>query len=156
MASNFAKLELPFTTRTQTNTDLHLLVHVLDWFNQFYQATIPHSIWLECQLALAEGFTNAVRHAHAGKPIDTPIDLEITLNPDAIELKIWDSGIGFDLEAYLRHLPEPSNQESDRGRGLKIIQQTADRFHYTTDQQRNCLHIVKHYGALSPSAIAVS
>lgn len=154
MASNFAKLELPFTSRTQTNTDLHLLVQVLNWFDQFYQPTIPYAVWLECRLALAEGFTNVVRHAHSGKPIDTPIELEIKFDQDAIELKIWDSGFGFDLEQQLRRLPAPSNHESAGGRGLKIIQQTADRFSYRAEQQRNCLHIVKHYAACPTSCSA--
>ncbi len=143
---NFARLELPLTVRTQISTDLRLLAQVLDWFNQFYRSTIPQSVWLECQIALAEGFTNAVRHAHCGKPIETPIDIEVTFQECAIELRIWDYGAGFDLEQCLHELPEPANQDYGGGRGLKIIQQTADRFSYTAvDFQRNCLLIVKQY-----------
>ena len=130
----------------QTSTDLQLLGQVLDWFDQFDQPQIPRTVWLQCQLALAEGFTNAVRHAHAGKPPETPIEIEVLLQPNSVELRIWDYGSGFDLEHRLDSLPEPKNQDSGGGRGLKIIRQTADIVHYgAADSQRNCLLIVKNY-----------
>jgi serine/threonine-protein kinase RsbW len=130
----------------QTSTDLQLLGQVLDWFDQFDQPQIPRTVWLQCQLALAEGFTNAVRHAHAGKPPETPIEIEVLLQPNSVELRIWDYGSGFDLEHRLDSLPEPKNQDSGGGRGLKIIRQTADIVHYgAADSQRNCLQIVKNY-----------
>lgn len=139
-------MEQPLTVRTQISTDLHLLTQVLNWFNQFYQSAIPRSVWLECQLALAEGFTNAVRHAHYGKPTETPIDIEVTFQVGEIELRIWDYGAGFDLEKCLHDLPEMANQEYGSGRGLKIIQQAADRFSYTPiNAHQNCLLIVKKY-----------
>lgn len=134
------------TVRTQITTDLRSLSQVLDWFNQFHRSTIPQSVWLGCQIALAEGFTNVVRHAHLGKPTETPIDIEVTFRDCAIELRIWDYGAGFDLEQCLHELPELANQDYDSGRGLKIIQQTADRFSYITEaDHRNCLLIVKQY-----------
>jgi serine/threonine-protein kinase RsbW len=140
------QLEPTQTIRTQVSTDLQLLKQVLDWFNQFDQQAIPRPVWLQCQLALAEGFTNAVRHAHSDKPAETPIEIEVTFKPQAIELRIWDYGSGFDLEKRLHMLPEPKNQDTAGGRGLKIIQQTADVFSYTAvDDQRNCLLIVKNY-----------
>ncbi len=127
-----------------------MLAQVLAWFDQFYQPMVPQSIWLECRLALAEGFTNAVRHAHYGKPSATPIEIELILRPDAIELNIWDYGTGFDLETWLKQLPESTDSESAGGRGLKIIQQTADLFSYrAVDQQRNCLCIVKNFNLKS-------
>lgn len=140
------QLEPTQVVRTQVSTNLQLLKQVLDWFNQFDHQGIPRSVWLQCQLALAEGFTNAVRHAHSGKPAETPIEIEVTCKPQTIELRIWDYGSGFDLEKRLHMLPEPKNQETGGGRGLKIIQQTADVFSYTAvDDQRNCLLIVKKY-----------
>lgn len=143
---NFSQLKYPQTTRTQVNTDLGLLAQVLAWFNQLHQPSIPQSVWLKCELALAEGFTNAVRHAHFDKPLETPIEIEVTLRKQAIELRIWDYGSGFDLIEQLHDLPEPAAQETSGGRGLKIIEQTADEFSYrAVDEQRNCLIIIKHY-----------
>jgi serine/threonine-protein kinase RsbW len=143
---SLSRLKPGQTTRIKTSTDLHLLSQVLKWFDQFDQPQIPRAVWFQCQLALAEGFTNAVRHAHADKPVETPIEVEVTLREGAIELRIWDYGSGFDLEHRLDTLPEPKNQQHAGGRGLKIIQQTADLMHYeAVDAERNCLLIVKHY-----------
>lgn len=147
---NFSQLEHPQTTRTQVNTDLRLLAQVLAWFNQLRQPSIPQSEWLKCELALAEGFTNAVRHAHADKPLETPIEIEVTFKRQSIELRIWDYGSGFNLKEQLHDLPEPAAQETSGGRGLKIIQQTADEVSYrAVDGQRNCLLIIKNYAAHS-------
>ncbi len=143
---SFSRLNPGQTTRIKTNTDLHQLGQVLEWFEQFDQPQIPRTVWLQCQLALAEGFTNAVRHAHADKPVETPIEVEVMLRDGAIELRIWDCGSGFDLEHRLDSLPEPENQQHSGGRGLKIIQQTADVMDYeAVEADRNCLLIVKHY-----------
>jgi serine/threonine-protein kinase RsbW len=143
---SFLQLEPTQINRTQVSTDLGLLKQVLEWFDRLDQKSVPHSVWLQCQLALAEGFTNAVRHAHADQPADTPIEIEVTIRKQSIELRIWDYGTGFDLENRLHMLPEPKNQDHAGGRGLKIIQQTADVFSYTAvDAQRNCLLIVKHF-----------
>lgn len=134
------------TIRTQVNTDLSQLAQVLAWFNQIDHAAVPRFIWLQCELALAEGFTNAVRHAHYNLPVETPIEIELTLYDQAIELRIWDYGAGFDLEKSLQTLPWPNDQDIG-GRGLKIIAQTADVFHYIpVERQRNCLLMIKTYG----------
>ncbi len=137
-------------SRIQTRTDLQLLEQVLEWFAQFDQPEIPRAVWLQCRLALAEGFTNAVRHAHVDKPVETPIEIEVKLarqpKHGAIELRIWDYGSGFDLNHRLDSLPEPQNHQADGGRGLKIIQQTADVMQYgAVDAERNCLLIIKNY-----------
>lgn len=143
---SFLQLDPTQINRTQVSTDLGLLRPVLEWFDRLDQESVPRPVWLQCRLALAEGFTNAVRHAHADKPVDTPIEIEVTFRKRSIELRIWDYGAGFDLEKRLDMLPEPKNQDASGGRGLKIIQQTADVFSYTAvDDQRNCLLIVKHF-----------
>jgi serine/threonine-protein kinase RsbW len=99
---------------------------------------------LEYELALVEAFTNAVRHAHASKTPETPIELEITIDYEAIELKIWDCGSGFNFDQFVRN-PLGMEQTAERGRGLKIIRKIADTVSYTHIGQRNCLSIVKHY-----------
>ena len=57
---------------------------------------------MQGQLAVAEGFTNAVRHAHKGLPLETPIKLEVTVFNERLEIKIWDYGQPFDLEARVK------------------------------------------------------
>lgn len=130
----------------QFPTDLKALDHVLSWFNQIYQPSIPRKAWLQCELALAEGFTNAVRHAHKGLPVDTLIDVEVTLFPNCLEMRIWDSGPLFDLEKRVKETDETVNPNAIGGRGIAILQKIADRLSYTrTTDNRNCLLIVKHY-----------
>ena len=130
----------------QVPTDLKTLDQLLSWFDQLYQPSIPKKVWLQCQLALAEGFTNAVRHAHKDLSPNVPIDIEVTLFPECMELRIWDQGPPFDLEQRLQNLAHKVNEEAGGGRGIAIMQKIADKLSYTrTDDNRNCLLITKAY-----------
>lgn len=127
-------------------TDLKALDLVLTWFDQFNQGSIPKKVWIQCQLALAEGFTNAVRHAHKNLPTNIPIDLEVTLFPQALELRIWDQGPLFDLEQRFQELKKTVDEQAGGGRGIYLLQKIADKLSYTrTDDNRNCLLIVKTF-----------
>ncbi len=130
----------------QVPTDLKALDQVLAWFDQLYQPSIPKKVWLQCQLALAEGFTNAVRHAHKDLSPNVPIDIEVTLFSQGLEIRIWDQGPPFNLEQRLQKLEPVVNKESGGGRGLAIMQKIADHLSYTrTDDNRNCMLIEKRY-----------
>ncbi|MBD2058887.1 ATP-binding protein [Oculatella sp. FACHB-28] len=141
-------MEVVKQAHLQVNTDLGALTHILSWFDQFNSAIIPPSIWLQCQLALAEGFTNAVRHAHKNSPQETPIDIEITLFDQLLEIRIWDVGSGFDLNQQLNQMPLEVDSDAEGGRGLKLMQQLSDSLTYTqTGDRRNCLLIAKNFSA---------
>jgi len=86
----------------QVNTDLNALTRVLEWFEQLKELSIPNEVWWKFQLALAEGFTNAVRHAHKNLPVETPVQLEIIVFNGRLELKVWDCGPYFDFDAKLK------------------------------------------------------
>ncbi len=86
----------------QVNTDLNALTRVLEWFEQLKDLSLPNEVWWKFQLALAEGFTNAVRHAHKNLPVETPVQLEIMVFNGRLELKILDCGPYFDFEAKLK------------------------------------------------------
>lgn len=134
------------------NTDLNNLAQVLDWFEQIQPTQIAERQWLECQIALTEGFTNAVCHAHQSLPQDTPIQLELGVALDHVEIRIWDQGPIFDLCQYLRHHPAFPNQELDSGRGLLLIKRIADNLQYRrVDSYRNCLSIVKYVSEHDPA-----
>lgn len=133
----------------QVPTDLKALEPLLSWFEQLNQPSIPRKVWIQCQLALAEGFTNAVRHAHKDLPRQSPIDIEVTLFPQSLELRIWDQGPPFDLEQRLRNQEQKVDKDKGGGRGIAILQKIADKLSYTrTDDNRNCLLIVKSYERL--------
>jgi len=86
----------------QVNTDLNALTRVLEWFEQLKDLSLPKEVWWKFQLALAEGFTNAVRHAHKNLPVETPVQLEIMVCNGRLELKVWDCGPYFDFDAKLK------------------------------------------------------
>lgn len=132
--------------RLSVNTDLNELVQVLSWFEKFNQPDIPKEVWLQCQTALAEGLTNAIRHAHKNQPLETKIDIEVSTSPNTLEIRIWDQGPPFDLNARFEQTSNAVNFTSSSGRGLQILKSVADRLNYSvTEDNRNCLLIVKHY-----------
>lgn len=149
---DFEELKKLKTSIQQFPSDLKALENALGWFDHFKPSSVPQKVWLQCQLALAEGFTNAVRHAHKDLPEDVFIDVEVTLFPQRLELRIWDLGPPFDLEQRLRDLKQHINLQSGGGRGIAILQKIADHLSYTrTDDNRNCLLIVKCYQELGKS-----
>ncbi|MEG4941108.1 ATP-binding protein [Microcoleus sp. F4-D5] len=93
--------ELIKTIHLQLNTDLKSVERVLGWVEQLEYLPIPEAVLQQCKLATIEGFTNAVRHAHKNMPLETPIDLEITVFNERLEVNIWDMGEPFDLQAKL-------------------------------------------------------
>ncbi|MEG3438974.1 ATP-binding protein [Pannus brasiliensis CCIBt3594] len=126
--------------------ELQSLETVLKYFDQLDRAGIARKDWLQCQLALAEGFTNAVRHAHKNLPPEIPIEIEIELTPDGMDLRIFDHGPSFDLEKYLRENLAPDALRSGRGQGIPILRKIATHLAYQrTPDDRNCLSIVKSF-----------
>ena len=98
-----------FSLQLQLNSDIHAVAQVLSWLEQLDPLGIPVAVLHQCKLAVVEGFTNAVRHAHKNLPRETPIDLEITVFNERLEIKIWDRGKPFDFKAKLKEeLPEES------------------------------------------------
>ncbi|MEG4811683.1 ATP-binding protein [Microcoleus sp. F8-D3] len=86
----------------QINTDIKAVAQVLSWVEQLDPLPIPLAVLHQCKLAAIEGFTNAVRHAHKNLPLETPIELEIMVFKEHLEVKIWDWGDPFDFQAKLK------------------------------------------------------
>lgn len=139
------KLPVLKKARLQVNR-MTPLDRVLSWFEQLHPPQIPKSVWIRCQLALAEGFTNAARYAHKDKPPDLPIDIEVEVLAESLEIKIWDWGEPFDLEQKLAEMSQRVDLEAEGGRGLKLMKDISDSLSYSrTAGDRNCLSIVKNY-----------
>jgi serine/threonine-protein kinase RsbW len=141
---------LPKTYSLRVNSSIYQLSDVQKWFTQF--DSIPHKAWLQCNLILTEGFTNVICHAHDQLPEDTPVDIEVTLLEGALELRIWDLGQPFDLNAELEKLAQQKYDPWDidsiptGGRGLIITKSISDYFSYDrTDDGRNCFLIRKNF-----------
>lgn len=137
----------------QVTTNLNDLTQVLNWFEQLDHSYVLNIDWLHCKTALAELFTNAVRHAHRDLPLETPISLEASLTEDTIEIKIFDHGLGFDISEKLAKADADTSTDIDEidflalgGRGLDLINQMVDDFTYEkTEDGRNCAQIKKNY-----------
>ena len=143
------KLKVLRSIKITIPSDLNALSQVLVQFNQIHQDFIPQRDWLQCRIAVAEGFTNAVKHAHKNLSTDTLIHIEVMLNEAAMEIRVWDYGAPFDLHNYIA---ETSHQNQDwiaSGRGIPILTKISDRLEYRRlENQRNCLVIVKKFANL--------
>lgn len=134
------------TDHLQVKSNLDELGQVLAWFAQLEQSAIPRTTWIQCQTALAEGFTNAVRHAHKDKSPETPVEIEVSIQAQSLEIRIWDCGAAFDLDKKLETIPEMVDKSAIGGRGLGLLKRISDQLSYVrTVDERNCLLIVKHY-----------
>jgi serine/threonine-protein kinase RsbW len=134
------------TQHIHVKTNLNELARVLEWFQSLEQASVTDEDWMQCQIALAEGFTNAVRHAHKELPSETPIEIDIHFYLDHIEMRIWDYGPPFSLMERLQAEPNVnvSDEEAESGRGLALLKMIANELEYApADGDRNCLLLVK-------------
>jgi serine/threonine-protein kinase RsbW len=137
----------------QVDTNLATIPQVLAWFEQLQQTTLTPDLWMQAKVALVEGFTNAVRHAHEHLPPHTPIELEVKVFPHKLEIAIWDQGPAFDLEALLacvgREHHDPLARDAHWGGVLlkKLRDQHGWQIRYVclTDGEgdRNCMLIQK-------------
>ncbi len=89
------------TLNLQVNTDLNDVTKVFELFEQLQDLSLPSETWYVLQLAVVEGFTNAVRHAHKNLPVETPIQLEVMVFNRRLEFRIFDCGVYFDLDAKI-------------------------------------------------------
>ena len=143
----------------QVNSDIYALAQLQEWFHQF-QKLLPKLTWMQCNLVLVEVFTNVVSYAHEGLAEETPIDIEININDTeySLELKIWDFGEPFDLEAEIERAAIESQKNQDfesvddiptGGRGLMIAKTVADDIRYDTlSDGRNCFVMTKSFSKL--------
>ena len=140
------KLKVLRSIKIEAPSDLKALDQVLFQFNQIHQSFIPLRDWLQCRLALAEGFTNAVRHAHKNLPPEITIRIEVILKETAIEIKIWDHGSAFDLHSFIAETSEKYDGWLKSGRGIPILNKISNRLdYYRTEKQENCLLIIKEF-----------
>jgi serine/threonine-protein kinase RsbW len=134
-------------THLTVNSDLNVLIQLLEWFKRFCLQYGADTLWLNNQLyplslALAEGFTNAVRHAHHDLPPETLIEVDLLLWDDRIEIRIWDQGKPFDPNSLEE--PKPGTLR-EGGYGWFLLRRLADQVAYKRyPDNRNCLLIVKH------------
>ncbi|KPQ33766.1 MAG: serine/threonine-protein kinase RsbW [Phormidesmis priestleyi Ana] len=145
-----SRLEELSTVQQWFHTQIAILAAQAPWINEQFD---------QLNLALAEGFTNAVRHAHTGLPSSTPVEIELLVELQQIEIRIFDQGDRFDPNSLQE--PQPGSLR-EGGYGWFLLRRLADQVTYEyigdyteTDKkekeersfspkrQRNCLRIVK-------------
>ena len=131
----------------KVQTELEALKEVLQWFESLIFPSLPQKTGWQCEVALVEGFTNAVRHAHQDLPKNTPIELEVELHSNFLEMRIWDRGQPFNFDEKLQKSENEANSlEKEGGRGLQFINKLTDELQYLNlPNRRNCLVMRKKY-----------
>jgi serine/threonine-protein kinase RsbW len=130
----------------QVPSDIGVLDQVMSWFDSIQPSNIPIKVWLQSKLAIAEAFTNAVRHAHRNVEGKLMVDMEVAFTDTSLEIRIWDFGPVFDLASKIASLSNEVDQSSGGGRGLLILHKICDRLEYTRNpDQRNCLLMAKDF-----------
>ncbi|MGF1460391.1 MAG: ATP-binding protein [Leptolyngbyaceae cyanobacterium] len=129
------------------DSQLETLSKVQAWFDRLYCSLEPELGWVKSScdrlnIAIAEGFTNAVRHAHSHLPAETPIEIEVDLEYGQISIRIWDQGPPFD-PTQLKE-PEPGSLLTDGGYGWFLLRRAVDHVKYQRLGSQNCLTIT-HY-----------
>lgn len=128
------------------SSDLSNLVHVLEWFETCNHAVVPQRAYLQCKIALAEAFTNAVRHAHRFLPASQPIEIHVLITPMELTLEVFDMGPPFAMKDYLYEQLKNVDLQATTGRGLALLESIADQWSYIhLPDGLNCLKIVKRY-----------
>ncbi len=99
---------------------------------------------LSCQLAvvLTEGLVNAIKHASSTAP-DKDIHVRINVSNKNLVVRIYDNGVGFDLES----VPTPcftSSGMEEKGRGIFILRSLMDTVKYTRSDGGNVLEMRKN------------
>ncbi len=125
--------------KLEVTSSLDQLTTVEDWFEAWCSLAIARDMaWLaDCRYALclilAEGFTNAVRHAHAQHPPETPIRLEITASPEQVQVDIWDYGAPFDPATLPPYDPShfTAGNAPTGGYGWFLMRKLSDHISYS-------------------------
>lgn len=91
-------------------------------------------------LVLTEATINAIKHANYNNPQDT-VRITIQIQENAVIIKVYDHGQGFDLEAV--PLPDFDHPQED-GMGLFFIKSLMDSVTYMRGDDYNVLEIVKY------------
>ncbi|MBE7381430.1 MAG: anti-sigma regulatory factor [Leptolyngbya sp. SIO1E4] len=126
---------------------LEALLKVQRWFKEVFASLEPDLVWVKhycdrLNIAVAEGFTNAVRHAHASLPPETPISIEISVGGERIDICIWDQGDPFDPNEVRE--PELGSLLQEGGYGWFLLRRVADQVTYQRRENQNCLEITQY------------
>lgn len=86
---------------------------LLDWFERQQPAGVDPMLWIQAQTALVEGFTNAVRHAHASMAAPPPVVVALEVTAEHLLLRLRDHGPPFDITPAWSPEEPPTDTSAD-------------------------------------------
>lgn len=104
-------------------------------------AEVREALPSQLAVVLTEGLVNAIKHASSTDP-DKDIHVRINVTNKDLVVRIYDNGIGFDLDA----VPTPcftSCGMEEKGRGIFILKSLMDSVKYTRGVGGNVLEMRK-------------
>lgn len=107
---------------TEFPSSIEEVPQLLEWFESARWASIPEDLWVQAQTALVEGFTNAVRHAHAALQPSPPVRVRLRRDGTDLLIELEDAGPPFELRAE-----EPEEGRSSHW-GLILLQRLQQRY----------------------------
>lgn len=159
---SFPQAVMAFHT-IDVRSEISALKQILSWLEDACGKLLGVVELQQISIVVAEAFTNTVKYAHVGLPLDTPIFLELHLQTHQVEVRIWDQGQPFDLQGYLenelQNLTEEDSLHKEGQRGLLLMDRLTNDLYYEyygtkPDRQprlgyQNCLVIRKKIPSLN-------
>lgn len=142
----------------KVSSRLEELAVVQQWFQgllaEFSQRLSTPSCWVgkpfdQINLALAEGFTNAVRHAHADLPSTTPVLIECWVGVQKVEINIFDRGEPFDPDSLAE--PKPGTLR-EGGYGWFLLRRLVDQVTHDRAHPEALVERVLRADSIRPSS----
>lgn len=99
-------------------------------------------------MSVIEAGTNAIQHGH-GRDATRTVDFEFALHADRIEIHVFDTGPGFDLEGVNGDVTSPEHLFDARGRGIFIMRACMDEVDFEFGERGTVCHLVKRRPAVA-------
>jgi serine/threonine-protein kinase RsbW len=93
----------------------------------------------EIAISVIEACTNAIEHGNRDCPEEN-VRIVFRCEPGRLVVEVEDHGKGFDFKSYLEHIPDPSDLQHLRGRGIYIMKNMMDALRFET-KPGNCIKV---------------
>lgn len=89
----------------------------------------------EIAVSVIEACTNALEHGNKSNP-DVNVKVVFSWNSEKFVVEVSDHGKGFDYLGYMKNIPDPSDIEHIRGRGIFIMKEMMDNLAFDFIENR--------------------
>ncbi|HTK32371.1 MAG TPA: ATP-binding protein [Candidatus Saccharimonadaceae bacterium] len=96
----------------------------------------------QVSMSVIEAGTNAIQHGHQ-RDASKVVDVTFTVLPDAIDIKVRDTGKGFKPSPVNGDVTSPEHLFDARGRGIFIMRTCMDQVEFSFDASGTVCHLLK-------------